>query len=129
MTFALTQAGNDAMLSGGFLAGLNDSGTNGAYAILYQSATALVTMVFARPCAVFTAHQLVFVQGDPTGDQIMTQGDADNFELYSGAGVKFGAGDVGAVGSSAALIVSGTAVGTTRLYAGARALLASLVMG
>lgn len=126
MTFTATQALTDAALVGGYQAALDDSGTDGAYAIIKEGTTALVTMVFARPATTFVAHELVFEQGEPSGDMIFAQGDADNFELYSGAGVFLGAGDVTEEGGGGAMEISGTAVGTTRLYAGARAVLALL---
>lgn len=124
MSFTHTTAANDAMLLG--FASLIDADDDPAYAILLEGATALVTLTFAQPAASLVAHQLVFEQGDPAGDQILTQGSADNFLLYNGAGTLIGAGDVTDMAGSGALKVSGTT--GTLLYAGARAILCALVM-
>jgi hypothetical protein len=125
MTFTATQALNDAMLSGGIDGFLDADPVNPAYAILYDaSAVALVTMLFARPAATLVAHALVFQQGNPLGDFIGTQGSAVSFELYSGAGVLGGSGDVSSMAGTGALKVSGTT--DTLLYQGARAILGSL---
>jgi len=124
MSFTHTVAANDAMLLG-FVA-LIDADDDPAYAILLEGATALVTMVFAQPGATLVANQLVFEQGDPSGDMIDVQGNADNFTLYNGAGTLIGTGDVTDMAGSGALKVSGTT--GTLLYAGARAILGSFVM-
>lgn len=124
MSFTHTAAANDAMLTG--FAALLDADADPAYAILFEGGTALVTMTFAQPAASLVAHQLVFEQADPGGDMIDVQGDADNFTLHNGAGTLIGTGDVTDMAGSGALKVSGT-IGT-RLYAGARAILGSLVM-
>lgn len=124
MSFAHTTEANDAMLLG--LASLLDADSDPAYAILFEGTTALVTMVFAQPAATLVAHQLVFAQGNAGGDLILVQGSADNFTLYNGAGALIGAGNVTDAAGSGALKVSGTT--GTLLYAGARAILGSLVM-
>ncbi|RIX79112.1 hypothetical protein [Acidovorax cavernicola] len=124
MAFTHTGATNDAMLLG--VAALLDADAEPAYAILYEGATALVTMIFAKPAASLVAHELVFAQGDATGDFIHEQGEADGFELYNGAGALLGTGDVTDTLGSGALKVSGTT--GTLLYAGARAILAELKM-
>lgn len=123
MTFTATQALNDAMLVGG-IAAILDVHTNPAYAVLYQGTTALVTVVFAKPAATLIDHELVFAQGELAGDMIVTQGDADTFELFNGAGTLLGSGDVTDAAGSGALKISGTL--GTRLYAGARAILHEL---
>ncbi|QGW82926.1 hypothetical protein [Variovorax paradoxus] len=124
MSFTHTTAANDAMLLG--MAALLDADDDPAYAILFAGTTALVTLRFAQPAASLVAHQLVFEQGDPAGDMILVQGSADNFTLFNGAGTLIGAGDVTDMAGSGALKVSGTT--GTLLYAGARAILGSLVM-
>ena len=124
MSFTHTVDANDAMLLG--VAALLDADADPAYAILFEGATALVTLTFAQPAATLVAHQLVFAQGDLAGDQILVQGSADNFTLHNGAGTLIGAGDVTDMAGSGALKVSGTT--GTLLYAGARAILGSLVM-
>lgn len=125
MTFVATQALNDAMLSGGIDAALDDDPTDPAYAILFDSGpVALVTLLFAKPAASLVAHALVFAQGDLTGDFILNQGSAVAFELYSGAGVLLGTGDVSDMAGTGALKVSGTT--GTLLYAGARAILGEM---
>ena len=127
MTFTATQALNDAMLVGGIDAALDDDPTNHAYAILFDgAAVALVTLLFEKPAVALVAHALVFSQDQLGGDLILTQGNAASFELYSGAGVLLGTGDVSDMAGSGALKVSGTT--GTLLYAGARAILGSLVM-
>lgn len=125
-TFVHSVDTNDAMLLG--VAALLDAVADPAYAILFEGTTALVTMVFAKPAAALIAHELVFEQGDAGGDLILVQGEADSFELYNGAGVLIGAGDVTEAAGTGALKVSGTAPGTTLLYAGARAILAEMKM-
>ena len=124
MTFNATQVLDDAMLSGGIDGFLDADPASGAYAILYEGTTALVTMVFAKPAAVLVAHELVFVQAEPGGDLIPVQGSADNFELYNGAGVLAGTGDVTDMAGVGALKVTGT--DGTLLYPGARAILGEL---
>lgn len=126
MSFTQTQVFDDACLVGGVAALIDDSASP-AYAILYEGATPLVTMVFAQPAVTLVAHALVFEQGDPAGDLIPVQGDADNFELYNGADVLLGTGDVTDSAGSGALKISGTT--GTRLYAGARAILDELTIG
>jgi hypothetical protein len=125
MTFVATQALNDAMLVGGVDSALDDHPTNHAYANIFDgSAVALVTMVFAKPAAALLAHELVFAQDNASGDFIPTQGNAAAFELYSGAGVLLGIGDVTDMTGSGALKVSGTT--GTLLFAGARAILGEM---
>lgn len=125
MIFTPSQALKDARLVGGINSALDDHVTNHAYAILYDATpVALVTMVFAKPAASMVAHELVFAQGDLTGDFITTQGSAVSFELYSGSGVLLGAGDVTDMLGTGALKVSGTT--GTLLYGGARAILGLL---
>jgi hypothetical protein len=125
MSFTATQVLSDAMLVGGIDGALDDDPTNHAYAILFDgSAVALVTMVFAKPAATLIAHALVFAQDDLSGDFILTQGNAATFELYSGAGVLLGTGDVSDMAGTGALKVSGTT--GTLLFAGARAVLGEL---
>jgi hypothetical protein len=123
MIWTPTQAFRDARLSGGIDA-LVDAGADPAYAILFESTTALVTMLFAQPAVAMVAHELVFEQGDPGGDQILVQGNADNFELYNGDGVLLGVGNVTDILGTGALKVSGTT--GTLLFEGARAILGSL---
>jgi hypothetical protein len=125
MTFVATQELNDAMLVGGIDAALDDDPTNHAYAVLFDAAAVpLVTMVFAKPAATLVAHELVFAQADPTGDFILTQGNAASFELYSGANQLLLSGDVSDEAGTGALKVKGTT--GTLLYAGARAILGEL---
>lgn len=124
MSFIHTGDANDAMLLG--FASLIDADDDPAYAILFEGATALVTITFAQPATAMVSHQLVFQQEDPAGDMIGTQGSADNFTLHNGAGTLIGSGDVTDMAGSGALKVSGTT--GTLLYAGARAILGSLVM-
>lgn len=127
MTFVATQALNDAMLAGGVDGWLDADPVNPAYAILFDGAdVALVTLIFARPAAVLSAHALVFDQADPAGDMILVQGLAASFKLYNGAGELGGTGDVSDAAGSGAMKVSGTAPGTTLLYEGARAILVEL---
>lgn len=122
MSFTPTQAFKDARLVGGIAAALDDHVSDHAYAILFDGgAVALVTIVFAKPAVAMVAHQLVFAQSDLTGDFILTQGNAAAFDLYSGAGVLLGSGDVSDMAGSGALKVSGTT--GTLLFAGARAIL------
>jgi hypothetical protein len=122
MTFTASQVLKDARLVGGLAAALDDDPAGHACAVLFDSgAVALVTMVFAKPAASLVAHELVFAQGDPSGDFILAQGNAAAFELYSGAGLLLGSGDVSDLAGSGALKVSGTT--GTLLYAGARAVL------
>lgn len=122
MSFTPTQALSDAMLVGGVAGALDDHPTNPAYANISDgSAVALVTLVFTKPAAALVAHELVFAQENGIGDFIPTQGNAASFDLYSGAGVLLGTGDVSDMAGSGALKVSGTT--GTLLYAGARAIL------
>jgi len=125
MSFTPSQVLSDAMLVGGIDNALDDHPTNHAYANIFDgSAVALVTMVFAKPAAALVAHELVFAQANTSGDFIPTQGNAAAFELYSGAGVLLGSGDVTDMAGSGALKVSGTT--GTLLFAGARAILGEL---
>lgn len=125
MSFTPTQAFRDARLVGGLLAALDDHVTAHAYAVIYDgAAVALVTMVFTKPAAVLVAHELVFDQEDSSGDFIPTQGNAASFDLFSGAGVLLGSGDVTSMAGSGALKISGTP--GTLLYQGARAILGVL---
>ena len=125
MTFTATQALNDAMLVGGVKSALDDHPTAHAYAVIFDGdGVALVTIVFTKPATELVAHELVFDQGDASGDMIFTQGIAASFELFSGAAVLLGTGDVTDAAGSGALKVEGTA--GTLLYAGARAILAEL---
>jgi hypothetical protein len=126
MSFTQTQVFDDACLVGGVAALIDDS-VNPAYAVLYEGATPLVTLVFAQPAVALVAHALAFEQADPTGDLIPVQGDADNFELYNGDAVLLGTGDVTDSAGSGALKISGTT--GTRLYLGARAILDELTIG
>lgn len=126
MSFTQTQAFDDACLDGGVLAAL-DAGTNPAYAIVYQGTTELVTMVFAKPSAQLVDHRLEFIQGDASGDLIHTQGDADNFKLFSGDNVLFGYGDVTDAAGTGAMKITGTT--GTRFFAGARAILDEFTIG
>lgn len=123
MAFTASQAALDAMLVGG-IAALLDADADPAYAVLYEGETALVAIVFAKPATTLVDHELVFAQADPSGDQITTQGDADGFELFNGAGELIGSGDVSDATGVGALKISGT--NGTRLYAGARAILSEL---
>lgn len=123
MSFVASQAFKDARLVGG-IAALLDDGTPPAYALLADSTgTVLVTLVFTKPAAVMVAHELVFAQAQVGGDQILVQGNAAQFELFNGAGVSLGTGDVTDMAGAGALKISGTA--GTLLYAGARAILGS----
>lgn len=125
MSFAATLDLNDAMLVGGVSALLDAHPTLPAYANIFDgTAVLLVTLVFARPAATLVSHALVFHQGDPTGDFIVTQGNAAAFALYNGANVLLGTGDVTDMAGSGGLKVSGTT--GTLLYAGARAILGEL---
>ena len=125
MSFVATQDLNDAMLVGGIDALLNADPVNPAYAILYDGAAiALVTMVFAMPAAALVAHELVFAQEDLSGDFILTQGNAATFELYNGAGLLLGSGDVTDMAGTGVLKVTGTT--GTLLFAGARAILGEM---
>lgn len=126
MTWTQTQAFDDACLVGG-VAALIDASTSPAYAILYEGATELVTLVFDQPAVALVDHALEFSQASPSGDMIVTQGDADTFELYNGDDVLLGTGDVTDAAGSGALKISGTT--GTRLYAGARAILDELIIG
>jgi len=126
MTFAATPELDDAMLTG--IAGVLDASADPAYAVILDaSATELVTIVFAKPAAELVDLELVFTQGDLTGDLIPTQGNATSFELYNGAGTLLGAGSVSDVEGSGDLKISGTT--GTLLYAGARAILGELKFG
>lgn len=125
MSFVATQELKDARLVGGLAAALDDDPTDHAYAILYDgAAVALVTLIFAKPATAMVAHELVFAQEDLAGDLILVQGNAASFELYSGAGILLGVGDVSDMVGSGALKVSGTT--GTLLYAGARAILGTM---
>lgn len=126
MSFTQTQAFDDACLVGGVLAAL-DAGANPAYAIIYQGTTELVTLVFTKPAAVLVNHRLEFDQADASGDLIHTQGDADNFKLFSGENVLFGTGDVTDAAGTGAMKITGTT--GTRFYAGARAILDEFTIG
>lgn len=126
MTFTATQVLNDAMLSGG-IDGILDADVNNAYAIVFQGATALVTVAFAKPAAVLVDHELVLQQDNLAGDLVMVQGDADGFELYNGVNTLLGSGDVsGPAGTGAMKITGSDPANPTRLFAGARALLNEL---
>ena len=122
-TLVASEAVNDALLDGG-LAHLINDGVDPAYAILYESTTALVTMLFASPAVTLVNHELVFAQGNVGGDFITSQGDADRFELHTATGLLIGYGDVTDAAGSGTLKISGTT--GTRLYAGARAILDEL---
>lgn len=125
MTFAATQALNDAMLVSGISNWLDADPVNPAYAILYDAgAVALVTMIFTKPAATLIAHKLVFAQAQSGGDMIGTQGSAVSFQLFNGAGELGGLGDVSDMAGAGSLKVSGTT--GTLLYQGARAILGSL---
>lgn len=125
MTFTATQALNDAMLSGGIDGILDADPVNPAYANVKDGGgVTLVTVVFARPAAVLVGHELVFEQGDLTGDMILVQGSAASFDLFNGAGVALGTGDVSDLAGTGAMKVSGTT--GTLLYEGARAILGEL---
>lgn len=126
MTFIATQALDDAMLSGG-IDGILDADAGNAYAIVFQGATALVTVVFAKPATMLVDHELVLQQDNLAGDLVMVQGDADGFELYNGANVLLGGGDVsGPAGGGAMKITGSDPSNPTRLFAGARVLLNEL---
>ena len=125
-TWTQTQAFDDACLVGG-VAALIDAGSNPAYAILYEGATPLVTIVFSQPAVTLVDHALEFDQADAAGDMITEQGDADTFELYNGDDVLLGTGDVSDSEGDGVLKISGTT--GTRLYAGARAILDELKIG
>ena len=124
MTFVASQALKDARLVGGMAGFLDADTVNPAYAVLRGAGTPLATMVFALPAVDLVAHELVFAQGDLSGDMIHTQGNADSFELFNGAGQSAGTGDVTDAAGSGALKVSGTT--GTLLYAGARVVLDDL---
>jgi hypothetical protein len=125
MSFVATQELNDAMLVGGIDSALDDDAMNHAYAILFDGAAVpLVTMVFSKPAATLIDHTLVFDQQDPSGDFILTQGNAASFQLYSGANRLLLSGDVSDEAGSGALKLRGTT--GTLLYAGARAILGEL---
>lgn len=127
---------NDAMLSGGADTLINAS-TDPAYALIFDTTrpvtpggpvvdTPLVTLLFAMPACSLVAHQLVFFQGEPTGDQILVQGNATWARLFNGDGVWLGDCDVTDALGAGPLKISGTT--GTLLYAGARAILDELVM-
>jgi hypothetical protein len=121
----LTDDFKDAMLVGGVDGALDADPSNAAYANLFDSdAVLLTTIVFSRPAASLISHELVFAQGDLTGDFIVTQGNADNFTLLNGANVLLASGSVSDMAGDGPLKVSGTT--GTLLYAGARAILGSL---
>lgn len=123
MSFTQTDALTDAMILGA--AAMVDVDSDPGYAIIFDNAAvALVTVVFAQPSGAFVDHEWVFEQGDPSGDIILVQGNADNFALYNGAGTLLGTGDVTDMAGSGTLKVSGTT--GTLLYAGARAILGEL---
>lgn len=126
MIFNQTQAFDDACLVGGVLAAF-DAGTDAAYAIIYEGTTELATMVFTKPCATLVAHALDFEQADPAGDMIHTQGDADNFKIFTGDNVLMGSGDVTDAAGTGTMKISGTT--GTRLYAGARVILDQMTIG